>query len=67
MQLGVIRIFEPDPDKAVWPADVVVNLADGNVGKLPAILIRDTVDQHNFTDGSNRSTSSIRSNRKNRK
>jgi hypothetical protein len=45
-QLVSIRIPQGDPDKTIGAVDVVVNLTDRNVGKLPAVLIRDTIDQH---------------------
>jgi hypothetical protein len=45
-ELGRLRIRERNPNKAVGLVDEEMNLIDRNIGKLAAILIDYTIDEH---------------------
>jgi hypothetical protein len=47
-QLVRFGIFDSNPDETVGTGDVRADLADGDVGELPAVLVRDAVDDHEW-------------------
>ena len=44
--LGGVGILQRDPDETVRPADVLADLADGDVGDLFPVLVGRAVDEH---------------------
>jgi len=48
IELFRLWVFERDPDKAVRPAQILMDLPDSDVGQLAAVLIGCAIDEHGF-------------------
>ncbi len=46
IKLSRLRVLERHPDKTSRLIDEQMNLADGNIRELPAVLVGNAVDQH---------------------
>ena len=45
-QLAWLRVLQRDPDEAIRPQQMRVDLAERNVGELLTVMVSDTVDEH---------------------
>src|SRR5438046_8364444 len=46
LELGGLRILEAYPNEAVGTLEILADVFLGDVGELPAFLVRDTIDKH---------------------
>src|SRR5256886_13021233 len=46
LELGGLGILESYPDEAVGTLEILADVFLGDLGELPALLVRDTIDKH---------------------